>query len=198
MDPLQWRVEGSNSHGLGYFEGSYTPFGSCMLSITIRILSVNSCVAVMVAVCSGGWRMSSAKGSGMSHSPGGVVCSPFSSNRSSPGIIAVMTGAAFRRTINHARPIFLLLISFCWSAEKTRVDPIKSDSDGYMKVAFVMFAQIGSISSGLKPIILIIGSPKHCRICVNSSVENVTASPPNLYALRSSPFSTTRAVSSAK
>ena len=74
-------------------------------------------------VVSGFWRMSSANGSGQSHMPGGVICAPFSSNFSAPGIMAAITGEAFLRATNQATAIFLSFKSFCCSAEKTRVEP---------------------------------------------------------------------------
>ena len=72
---------------------------------------------------SGFWRISSAKGRGWSHIPEGITWAPVSSTFSGAGISAVMTGAAFLRATNHVRPIFLEVRSFCWRAEKTRVEP---------------------------------------------------------------------------
>lgn len=65
-----------------------------------------------------------------------------------------------------------------------------------MKVAGFKFAQMGSIDMGLKPMTRMPGSPKWRKEAISSGL-NVICSPPNLYAFRMSPFSTTRAVSSA-
>ena len=74
--------------------------------------------------------MSSAKGRGQSHIPGGVTCLPFSSSFSAPGKMAAITGEAFLRAMNHARAILSSLRSFWWRAAKTRVEPTKSSSEG--------------------------------------------------------------------
>lgn len=73
---------------------------------------------------------------------------------------------------------------------------MNSSSFGYMKVGCFVEAQIGSDDLGLKPIILMTGSPK-LRNFACSSVVNETCSPPNLYAFRISVFSIVLAVSSA-